>query len=49
MDESAQDYQKLETLNNEKTALQEELDRLTERWFYLEELKERIDRGETVE
>ena len=49
MEESAQDYQKLETLNNEKTALQEELDRLTERWFYLEELKERIDRGETVE
>lgn len=48
MEEAASDYQKLRVLNEEKEKLQEELDVLTERWFYLTELKERIDRGETV-
>lgn len=42
----ASDYVKLQELALQKEQAQQALDRKTERWFYLTELKERIDRGE---
>lgn len=43
MNSSASEYSKLTELMEKKEALTAELDRLTERWLYLTELKEKID------
>lgn len=43
MESAASEYSKLTELMDKKQALSEELDRKTERWLYLTELKEKID------
>jgi ATP-binding cassette subfamily F protein uup len=43
--DSGSDYMKLQTLAAEESALQSELERLMERWTYLNELAEQIERN----
>ena len=42
MEKAASDYVRLQALMEEKGALEEELERKTERWLYLEELAEEL-------
>ena len=46
MDAAAADYVELERLGAEKSAVDEELAAKVDRWVYLNELNERIQRGE---
>jgi ATP-binding cassette subfamily F protein uup len=44
MDQCGSDYVRLQEYAEQQTALQKQLDEKTDRWVYLNELKERIDR-----
>lgn len=45
---NSSDYVKLQELSDRKTALENELEEKMERWVYLNDLAERIERGEMV-
>ena len=45
---NSSDYVKLQELSDKKTELETQLDAKMERWVYLNDLAERIARGETV-
>ncbi len=49
MEKSARDFVKLNELTKEKIDMENRLEEKMDRWMYLEELKARIDRGETKE
>ena len=46
---NATDFVKLAELSEQKAACEQELERLMERYFYLEEKAEKIKRGECVD
>ena len=48
MSANTSDYVRLQELSDKKDALSKELDEKMERWVYLNDLAERIGRGETV-